>query len=100
MILFLLSLLVSFVGPGWGQVVVLVNAKNPIDDISTKKLLNIYTGRLGLWDQNDKIFPATMKFDNPATPIFFKKGLDRKKTRSRRCGSKWPCPVLPSLLKF
>lgn len=51
-------------------VVIIVNKNNPIVNISTSQLKNIYSGELKLWDNGKKVLPVVLKDTNPTAIKF------------------------------
>ena len=51
-------------------VVIIVNKNNPVVNISTSQLKNMYNGDLKLWDSGKKVLPVVLKDSNPTAIKF------------------------------
>jgi len=65
-----ISLVMFLAGSALAADVIIVNRNNPINDISSAQLKNIYNGRIKFWDNGTKIIPLDLVDDNPSALRF------------------------------
>lgn len=68
----------------FAQVAVVVNKANPVQDISLKKIQDIYLGDTVTWENNIRVFPVSLKSKEIVTKAFFQKALHKKPNDMRR----------------
>lgn len=77
-----LSLIVSFADHSYAEVAVIVNNTNKIDSLSSHDLLNIFMGKMELWENGSRITVYELDKNDPSTSEFYEKivkwNLDNK----------------------
>ena len=67
-----------------GQLAVVVNQGNGIEEVTLQSLRDIYAGNKVSWSNNHKIFPVSMKSKLAITRSFFEKALDKTPREMKR----------------
>ncbi|MBI3621229.1 MAG: substrate-binding domain-containing protein [Nitrospirae bacterium] len=62
-------------------VAVIVNAANPVADLSLSQLALMYQGKVKTWSNGEEVVPVNRSVDSPERAIFYKRVLRSKPTQ-------------------